>query len=213
MGTGKRSLRDLLRKADAGEVHLRTHEAIRIGGDGYGREHSSDLLTLRDNENEGGSQPSGESEATKIKFIGIEEIKDTTAFWKGKSMETQDGRNNRPAEYNWRGFLESAQKGMEIAASRDGDPLVNAHRVAKVMASLYDVTINAADVARVIHCYAIMHASQDPTNAEKHKRVIATAATLAELSKATGDPDLAQLRVVSELANQLTGAIGAQGPQ
>jgi hypothetical protein len=75
------------------------------------------------------------------------------------------------------------------------------------------LTINAADVARVIHCYAIVHASQEPTNNEKHQRVVATAATLAELSKTTSDPDLAQLRIVSELANQLSGAIGAQGPQ
>jgi transketolase len=213
MGEGKRSLRDLLRAANAGETHLRTHEAIRIGGDGYGREHSPDLPTLRDAENEGGSQPSSESETSKIKFFGIEEVKNTNAFWKGKQMEAQDGRNNRPPEYNWRGFLESAQKGMEIAASKDGDPLLNAHRVAKVMASLYDATINATDIARVIHCYAIVHASQDPTNAEKHKRVVATAAILAELSKDTSDPDLAQLRVVSELANQLSGAIGTQGPQ
>jgi len=213
MGEGKRSLRDLLRKADAGETHLRTHEAIRIGGDGYGREHSPDLSALRDTENEGGSQPSSQSQTTESLSIGDQEIKDTDAFWKGKQMETKDGRNNRPTEYNWRGFLESAQKGMEAAAARDGDPLLNAHRVAKVMASLYDATINAKDIARVIHCYAIVHASQDPTNAEKHKRVVATAATLAELSKDTSDPDLAQLRVVSELANQLSGAIAAQGPQ
>lgn len=205
MGEGKRSLRDLLRKVDAGQAHLRTHEAIGIGRDGHGREHPADLPTLRDTENEGGPQPSGQSKKTESLSFGDQEIKNTDAFWKGKQMEKTDGRHNSATGYNWRGFLESAQKGMEIAASRDGDPLLNAHRVAKVMSSLYDLTINAADIARVIHCYAIVHASQDPTNNEKHQRVVATAATLAELSKSTSDPDLAQLRIVSEMANQLAG--------
>jgi hypothetical protein len=205
MGTGKRSLRDMLRAADAGETHLRTHETTGTGWDGHGREHSSDLPTLRDTEDKGGPQPSGQSEKTESLSFGDQEIKNTTAFWKGIEMETQNGRNGSSSLYNWRGFLESAQKGMEAAAARDGDPLLNAYRVAKVMASLYDATINATDIARVIHCYAIVHASQDPTNGEKHKRVVATAATLAELSKLTTEPDLTQLKVVSELANQLAG--------
>lgn len=205
MGTGKRSLRDLLRKADAGEVHLRTHETTGIGWDGHGREHPSDMPALRDNENEGGSQPSSESQTTKITFIGIEEIPDTTTIWKGKQMETQNGRNNSAPSYNWRGFLESASKSMEIAASKDGDPLVNAHRVAKIMAALYDISIHPTDVARVMHCQAIMLASQDQANADKHRNVVATAAALAELSKPQGDLDLAQLRIQTELANQLAG--------
>lgn len=205
MGTGTWSLRDLLRKADGGEVHLRTHETAGIGWDGHGREHSSDLPTLRDEQNEGGSQPSSESETTKIKFIGIEEIKDTTAFWKGKQMEKKDGRNNSPANYNWRGFIESAQKSMEATAVKDGDPLLNAHRVAKVMSALYDVTIHPVDIARVMHCNAVVLASQDANNPEKHRAVVATAAALAELSRPQGDPDLAQLRIISEMANQLAG--------
>lgn len=205
MGERKRSLRDLLRKADAGEVHLRTHETTGIGRDGHGREHSPDLPTVRDSEDEGGSQPSSESQKTKITFIGIEEIQDTTAIWKGKQMETQNGRNNSAPSYNWRGFLESASKSMEVAASKDGDPLVNAHRVAKIMGALYDISIHPTDVARVLHCQAIMLASQDQGNADKHKNVVATAAALAELTKPQGEIDLAQLRIQTEMANQLAG--------
>jgi hypothetical protein len=205
MGTGKRSLRDLLRKADAGEVHLRTHETTGIGWDGHGREHPADLPTLRDEQNEGGPQPSSESKKTKIIITRIEEIQDTTTIWEGKPMEKKDGRHGSAPLYNWRGFLESASKSMETAAAKDGDPLLNAHRVAKIMASLYDISIHPTDVARVLHCQAIMLASQDGTNAEKHRHVITTAAALAELSRPQGDPEFDQLRVATEMANQLAG--------
>lgn len=205
MGTGKRSLRDLLRKADAGQIHLRTHETTGIGRDGHGREYSSDMPTVRDNENEGGSQQSIQSKETEINFVRTEEVQNTTPIWKGKQMETQNGRNNSAPSYNWRGFLESASKSMEIAASKDGDPLVNAHRVAKIMGALYDISIHPTDVARVMHCQAIMLASQDQGNADKHRNVVATAAALAELTKPQGEIDLAQLRIQTEMANQLAG--------
>ena len=205
MGTGKRSLRDLLRKADAGQAHLRTHETTGIGWDGHGREHPADLPTVRDTEDEGGSQPSSESKTTKIIITRIEEIQDTTPIWKGKPMETKNGRHNSAPTYNWRGFLESASKTMEATAAKDGDPLLNAHRVAKIMAALYDISIHPTDVARVMHCQAIALASQDATNADKHRSVVATAAALAELSKPQGDADLATLRVATEMANQLAG--------
>lgn len=202
MGKGTWSLRSLLNKVDAGEVYLRTHEAAGIGRDGHGREHSSDLPTMRGTENEGGSQPSSQSETSKIKFIGIEEVENTTAFWKGKQMEKANGRNNSPANYNWRGFLESAQKSMEAAATRDGDPIVNAVKIAQVASTLYDMTIRPQDVAKLLHCAALVVSSNDLTNNDKHRRVVATGTILAELSQPQGDPDLAQLRVVSEIANQ-----------
>jgi len=199
----------MLRKADAGQVHLRTHETIGIGRDGHGREHPADLPSVRDQQNEGGSQSSSQSKTPKIIITRIEEVQDTITFWEGKQMEKKDERHNRTPSYNWRGFLESASKSMEVAASKDGDPLVNAHRVAKIMASLYDISIHPTDVARVLHCQAIMLASQDGANAEKHRYVIATAAALAELSKPQGEPDLAQLKVVSDLANQMAGVAQA----
>jgi hypothetical protein len=205
MGTGKRSLRDLLRKVDAGEVHLRTHETTGVGRDGHGREHPADLLTLCDEQDKGGSQPSSEGQKTKIIITRIEEIQDTTTFWEGKPMETKNGRHGSAPLYNWRGFLESASKAMETTAAKDGDPLLNAHRVAKIMASLYDISIHPTDVARVLHCHAIMLASQDGTNADKHRNVVVTATALAELSRPQGDPDFDQLRVATEMANQLAG--------
>jgi len=205
MGTGKRSLRDLLRKADAGEVHLRTHETTGIGWDGHGREHSSDMPTVRDEQNEGGPQPSSESQTTKIVITRIEEVQNTTPIWKGKPMEKKDGRHSSAPQYNWRGFLESAQKSMEVSASKDGDPLLNAHRVARIMSALYDISIHPTDVARVMHCQAIMLASQDQGNVDKHRNVVATATALAELTKPQGEIDLAQLRIQTEMANQLAG--------
>ena len=205
MGEGKRSLRDLLRKADAGEIHLRTHETTGIGRDGHGREHPADLPDMRDRKDEGGSSQSSQSQKTKINFIRIEEIQDTTTNWEGKPREKKDGRHGSAPSYNWRGFLESASKSMEAIASKDGDPLLNAHRVAKIMSALYDISIHPTDVARVLHCQAIMLASQDQGNAEKHKSVVATAAALAELSKPQGEIDLSQLRIQTEMANQLAG--------
>ena len=74
MGTGTWSLRDLLRKADAGQVYLRTHDGIGVGGSGYGREHQIDLPTVRDDENKGGSQQGIQSKETEINFVRIEEI-------------------------------------------------------------------------------------------------------------------------------------------
>ena len=203
MGTGTWSLRSLLNKVDAGEVHLRTHEATGTRWNGYGREYSPDLSAVRGEQNKGGSQPSSEGQETKIQFLGIEEVENTVTFWKGKQMETQNGRNSGPKEYNWRGFLESAQKGMENTASKDGDPILNVHKISNIASSLYDINIKPVDVARIIHCAALMYASQDPSNSEKHRRVIASAATLAELSRAGSEPDMAQLRVVTDLAAQL----------
>ena len=216
MGKGTWSLRDLLRKADAGQVHIRAHETTGVGWDGHGREHPADLPTVRDEQDEGGSQPSSQSQKTKIIITRIEEIQDTTTIWEGKPMEKKDGRLNSAPLYNWRGFLESASKSMEATAAKDGDPLLNAHRVAKIMASLYDISIHPTDVARVMHCHAIMLASQDGTNADKHRNVVATAAALAELSRPQSDPTFDQLRVASEMANQLANippaSNGVAGP-
>jgi hypothetical protein len=156
------------------------------------------MPTVRDNENEGGSSEDSKSQKTENNFTRTEAVQNTTPIWKGKQMEKTNGRDHSAPSYNWRGFLESAQKSMEIAASKDGDPLVNAHRVAKIMGALYDISIHPTDVARVMHCQAIMLASQDQGNVDKHRNVVATAAALAELTKP-------QLRIQTELANQLAG--------
>jgi len=205
MGERTWSLRDLLRKADAGEVYLRAYETTGIGRDGHGREHPSDMPAVRDAENQGGSQPSSQSQETESSFTRTEKVQNTITFWEGKPMEKKDGRHNSAPTYNWRGFLESASKSMEVAASKDGDPLINAHRVAKIMSALYDISIHPTDVARVMHCQAIALASQDAANADKHRNVVATAAALAELSRAPSEPDLNQLRIQAEMANQLAG--------
>ena len=84
-------------------------------------------------------------------------------------MEKANGRNNSPANYNWRGFLESAQKSMEAAATRDGDPIVNAVKIAQVASTLYDMTIRPQDVAKLLHCAALVVSSNDLTNNDKHR--------------------------------------------
>ena len=60
-------------------VHLRTRSGLGAGGNGHGREHPSHLQIVRNGEDQERSSDSGEGQASKIVFLGIEEITDSTS--------------------------------------------------------------------------------------------------------------------------------------
>lgn len=73
-------------------LHLRTRQGIGTGGNGYGRQHPPYLQAVRNVEDQDRPSDSGESQASKIVFLGIEEIEDTTSMRQALQVEAEDER-------------------------------------------------------------------------------------------------------------------------
>jgi hypothetical protein len=207
MGEGTWSLRDMLRKADTGEVHLRTHEAIRIGGDGYGREHSPDLHPLRDAENEGGPQHSSQSETPESISSGNQEIKDTNAIWKGIKMETKNGRNNS-ASQDWRQFITTTQANAESNAAKNGDAIPMMEKAALVASAMLEKNITSHDISMIALAMSVAKVSEDRNNLNNYREMITSAAYAGSL--VTPPPGgFSEVRVMADLANQIASVASA----
>ena len=76
------------------EFHLRTRQGVGAGRDRHGRQYPAYLQAVRNNENQEGSSDSGESQASKIVFLGIEEVEDTAAMRQALQVEAEDERTS-----------------------------------------------------------------------------------------------------------------------
>lgn len=73
-------------------LHLRTRQGIGAGGNGYGRQHPPYLQAVRNIEDQDRPSDSGQGKASKIVFLGIEEIEDTTSMRQALQVEAEDER-------------------------------------------------------------------------------------------------------------------------
>ena len=73
-------------------LHLRTRQGIGTGGNGYGRQHPPYLQAVRNIEDQDRPSDSGQGKASKIVFLGIEEIEDTTSMRQALQVEAEDER-------------------------------------------------------------------------------------------------------------------------
>jgi len=73
-------------------LHLRTRQGIGARRDGYGRQHPPYLQAVRNIEDQDRPSDSGQSQASKIVFLGIEEVKDTAAMRQALQVEAEDER-------------------------------------------------------------------------------------------------------------------------
>lgn len=73
-------------------LHLRTRSGIGAGGNGYGRQYPPYLQAVRNIEDQDRPSDSGEGKASKIVFLGIEEIEDTTSMRQALQVEAEDER-------------------------------------------------------------------------------------------------------------------------
>ena len=73
-------------------IHLRTRSGIGAGRDGHGRQHPPYLQAVRNTEDQDRSSDSGEGQASKIVFLGIEEVEDTTSIRQALQVEAEDER-------------------------------------------------------------------------------------------------------------------------
>ena len=71
-------------------VHIRTRPSVGAGGNGHGRQYPAYLQAVRNIKDQEGSSDSGESQASKIIFLGIEEVEDTASMRQALQMETED---------------------------------------------------------------------------------------------------------------------------
>ena len=72
--------------------HLRTRSGVGAGRDGHGRQYPPYLQAVRNDENQERPSDSGEGQASKIVFLGIEEVKDTTSMRQALQVEAEDER-------------------------------------------------------------------------------------------------------------------------
>lgn len=73
-------------------LHLRTRQGVGTGRDGHGRQHPPYLQAVRNIEDQDRPSDSGEGKASKIVFLGIEEIEDTTSMRQALQVEAEDER-------------------------------------------------------------------------------------------------------------------------
>lgn len=76
-------------------LHLRTRSGVGAGRDGHGRQHPPYLQAVRNTEDQDRSPDSGQSQASKIVFLGIEEITESTSVREAIKVEEKDEWSNR----------------------------------------------------------------------------------------------------------------------
>jgi hypothetical protein len=179
MGTGKGSLRDLLRKVDAGQTHLRAHEAAGTGGDGHGREHTSYLPTVRLKEDEGGSQQSSESKTTEVISSWSEIIESAIAMREKVEMEEENGRINSSSEPEFVGFLNKSKTYATEQQEKRGDPLFNFEKASLIASAFGDKKYTARDVALVMMAMSMAEASHGPNVPNRYESMVGATAYLA----------------------------------
>jgi len=92
LGEGTREMYGMWNKIKNREFHLRTRSSVGAGGIGHRRQYPAYLQAMRNIQDQEGSSDSGESQAAKILFLGIEEIEDTTSMRQALQMEAEDER-------------------------------------------------------------------------------------------------------------------------
>lgn len=96
MGTRIRKVRDLLRKANGGSVHIRAYEGVGTGGDGHGREHQADLPNLCKGEDQERSSDYGQGQIPKIVIFGPKDRQSTATLREEVKVEEETERTSSP---------------------------------------------------------------------------------------------------------------------
>ena len=74
------------------EFHLRTRPSVGAGRDRHGRQYPAYLQAVRNIEDQDRPSDGGESQTSKIVFLGIEEVEDTASMRQALQMETENER-------------------------------------------------------------------------------------------------------------------------
>jgi len=108
----------------------------------------------------------------------------------------------KPTRANWSQLIESTQKAAEAAATKNVDPVVILEKAALIATAMLERQITAHDVSLMSMAIALAKVSEGIGNQDNYREVISTAACSGHL---VGSPtrNLAELRVMSDLANQM----------
>lgn len=207
MGERTRQMHDLLSEVIGREFYIRTRPGLGTGRVGRGREYQAYLQSLRDGKNEEGSQHSSESETSEVINFRFETIQNPTAIRKEFKMEKEIGRNGRPP-LNWRQFIEHTQKAAEANAAKNGDLVPAITKAALVASVMLEKEVTAHDVSTILMCMSLAKVSEDRLNPDVYREVITTSAHTAQFSKPV-DGSFAELRIMSDIANQLASTDAA----
>ena len=71
-------------------IHLRTRSGVGAGRDGHGRQHPPYLQAVRNTEDQDRPSDSGEGQASKIVFLGIEEVTEATSVREAIKVEENE---------------------------------------------------------------------------------------------------------------------------
>lgn len=200
-------MHDLLSQVEDRSFYLRARPGLGTGRVGYGREYTSYVQGLCHGKNKGGSQQSSESETSEVINFRFERIQNPTAIRKELKME-EKAKRNYSSPLNWRQFIDHTQKAAEANAVKNGDP-VPAITKASLMASvMLEKEVTAHDVSIIMMCISLAKVSEDRLNPDLYRDVITTSAHTAQFAKPV-DGSFAELRIMSDLANQLAAADAA----
>ena len=81
-------------KIKDGRFHIRTRSGVGAGRDGHGRQYPPYLQAVRNDEDQERSSDGGESQTSKILFLGIEEIEDPASMRQALTLEEEDERTS-----------------------------------------------------------------------------------------------------------------------
>jgi hypothetical protein len=105
---------------------------------------------------------------------------------------------NRP---NWSQLIETTQKAAEASAVKSTDPVVLLEKAALIATALLERQVSSHDVSLISMAIALAKVSEGLDKQENYREVITSAAYAGQL---VGNPptSMAELRVMSDLANQ-----------
>ena len=95
MGEGKREMYGVWSKIKDRGFHLRTREGVGAGRDGHGRQYPPYLQAVRNYKDQDRSSDGWQSQASKIVFLGIEEIKNASSMRQAIQVEEKNEWSNR----------------------------------------------------------------------------------------------------------------------
>jgi|GEM_PF-7086694 len=198
---------DLWNKVARWWLYLRTRYTTWPFGSRRRIKYTSYVQSLCNPKNQGGHEPDNESETSEIINFRFERIKNPTPIWKELKME-EKAKRNYSGPLNWRQFIDHTQKAAEANAVKNGDP-VPAITKASLMASvMLEKEVTAHDVSIIMMCISLAKVSEDRLNPDLYRDVITTSAHTAQFAKPV-DGSFAELRIMSDLANQLAAADAA----
>lgn len=161
-------------KIKDGRFHIRTRSGVGAGRDGHGRQYPPYLQAVRNDEDQERSSDGGESQTSKILFLGIEEIEDPASMRQALTLEEEDERTSSATGERLMTALTPKQiEDSLMNMSRNYAALSNTYgNIEKLLDVTADIASIKAQAAIPLHTVALVLASYAETKAALRPEIV-----------------------------------------